>query len=172
VDLCCGRGSVGLSPLAALKPRTRPEPPFVDSSVKEYGRLPEFRYRAGICPLMSLYCGCGGRGFGSGTHGLQRRTFMPPFRSAKSDVALVTWVLLFGSECDIDAADGPATAGGGCTINWYGIVMRWGEQALQTTRPHLLLTMLDPKPARRYRLGERGRYDSRRTCNDASAQRS
>jgi hypothetical protein len=66
---------------------------------------------------MSLYCGCGGKGFGSGTHGLQRRTFMPPFRSAKSDVAPITWVLVFDPNCDMDDIDGAATAGGGCTIN-------------------------------------------------------
>jgi hypothetical protein len=66
---------------------------------------------------MSLYCGCGGKGFGSGTHGLQRRTFMPPFRSAKSDVAPITRVLAIGPSGDMDAIDGAATVGGGCTIN-------------------------------------------------------
>lgn len=25
---------------------------------------------------------------------------------------------------------------------WYGIVIRWGEQALQTTRPHFLYRVL------------------------------
>jgi hypothetical protein len=32
------------------------------------------------------------------------------------------------------ASSGP----GGCTINWRGIVIRCGEQSLQTTLPHFL----------------------------------
>lgn len=48
---------------------------------------------------------------------------MPPFRSAKSDEAPNTWLLIFGPGCEPDTADA-ARAGGGCTINWYGIVMR------------------------------------------------
>lgn len=75
--------------------------------------MPELIYSAGTWLVPSLYNGCGGKGFGSGTHGLQRRTFMPPFRSAKSDGTTAAELFKFAPDCEMDAADGAATAGGG-----------------------------------------------------------
>lgn len=59
---------------------------------------------------------------GSGTHGLHTLTTSPPPR-LRAGYASVAWT---GS-----------SAAGGWTRYWRGMVMRWGEQLLQTTRPHL-----------------------------------
>lgn len=69
---------------------------------------------------------------GSGTHGLQRRTRSPPPRLATAGfiVDRLQEAELLGTVPSI----------GCCTMNWYGMVMRWGEQELQTTRPHFLLS--------------------------------
>jgi len=70
--------------------------------------------------------------FGSGTQGLHNRTLSPPPRVLKSvypPSTLVTvgyrWARTRGVP-------------GGWTMYWYGMVIRCGEQLLQTTLPHFL----------------------------------
>jgi hypothetical protein len=72
--------------------------------------------------------------FGSGTQGLQSRTRSPPPRLVTPELAAVS-VLCWGRGSD-EVGDPPSI--GGCTMYWYGIVIRWGEHELQTTRPHFL----------------------------------
>lgn len=68
--------------------------------------------------------------FGSGTQGLQSRTLSPPPRLVKFEELPVC-------ACDRGGRVTDANSGG-CTMNWYGIVIRCGEQELQTTLPHFL----------------------------------
>lgn len=74
----------------------------------------------------------GGVLLGSGTHGLQSRTRSPPvvYGNPSSPVNGFTY------------SWGVLGWPGGRTMYWYGIVIRWGEQALQTTRPHFLYRVL------------------------------
>lgn len=74
---------------------------------------------------------CGGATFGSGTHGLQSLTRSPPpipLNSAELTVRVGS--VAGGAES--------ASSVGGRTMYWCGMVIRWGEQELQTTLPHFL----------------------------------
>lgn len=70
---------------------------------------------------------------GSGTQGLQSRTRSPPPRPLKSAYPPSPAIREAGYSLRYRRG-----APGGCTMYWYGMVMRCGEQASQTTRPHFL----------------------------------
>jgi hypothetical protein len=87
---------------------------LIVSPAKEYGLVTRCKYGVGA-PTSSLSNGgCGGNGFGSGTHGLHNRTFMPPFLSVKSDVPVSR--LLNVGPTDAVAAD-TGVIRGGWTMN-------------------------------------------------------
>lgn len=71
--------------------------------------------------------------FGSGTHGLQRRTRWPPPTLVATDA-----VSDGPGKSSWSADPGEVGSCGGWAMNWLGMVMRWGEQELQTTLPHFL----------------------------------
>lgn len=81
---------------------------------------------------------CGGAVFGSGTQGLQSRTLSPPPRLSNSEELPARAGSSVGRRVRELGAFDVSLPVGGWTINWYGIVMRCGEQALQTTLPHFL----------------------------------
>jgi hypothetical protein len=102
--------------------------------------------------------------FGSGTQGLQRRTLSPPPRLSNSEELPARAGSNVGRRARELGALNVSLSVGGWTMNWYGIVIRCGEQALQTTRPHFLPTW--------FRFVHISRGKKCLTCNGACEQRS